>query len=311
MSDLLTLRGLTKYVRNPWTMRRTCILQGVGLTLQEGELFGLIGHNGAGKTTTFKLVLGFLRPSAGTVRFAGRPLDATARRFIGFLPESPYFYDYLTVEEALGFYANLCGLTGAAGRQRRDDLLDQLQLTPKRRAKLRTLSKGTLQRLGVAQAIIARPRLLILYEPMSGLDPAGRHHMRELIRSLQHDGTTVVFSSHILPDAEALCSRVGILARGRLRDVVHLDHDADPAAYLLAVRRVSGETLDVLERLATAPPQNRGDTWHVHLPDPAAVRAAMEAVRDTSATVESLTPVRASLEERFLSYVPNDEELDG
>jgi ABC-2 type transport system ATP-binding protein len=311
MSDLLALHGLTKYVRDHWTMRRTCILDGVDLTLQEGELFGLIGHNGAGKTTTFKLILGFLRPSAGTVRFAGRPLDALARRDIGFLPESPYFYDYLTVEEALGFYANLYGLTGAACRQRRDELLVQLQLAPKRRAKLRTLSKGTLQRLGVAQAIIARPRLLILDEPMSGLDPVGRHHMRELIRSLQQDGTTVVFSSHILPDAEALCSRVGILARGQLRDVVHLDHDADPAAYLLAVRRVSGETLDVLERLAAAPPQNRGDTWHVRLPDSAAVRAAMDAVRGTSATVESLTPVRASLEERFLSYVPDDEGLDG
>ena len=311
MSDLLTLRGLTKHVRDHWTMRRTCILDGVDLTLREGELFGLIGHNGAGKTTTFKLILGFLRPSAGTVRFDGRPLDAVARRHIGFLPESPYFYDYLTVEEALGFYANLYGLTGAACRQRREELLVQLQLTPKRRAKLRTLSKGTLQRLGVAQAIVARPRLLILDEPMSGLDPAGRHHMRELIRSLQGEGTTVVFSSHILPDAEALCSRVGILARGKLRDVVQLDHDADPAAYLLAVRRVSGETLDVLERLAAAPPQNRGDTWHVRLPDSAAVRAAMDAVRGTSATVESLTPVRASLEERFLSYVPDDGGLDG
>jgi ABC-2 type transport system ATP-binding protein len=310
MSDLLALRGLTKYVRDHWTMRRTCMLENVTLSLEEGELFGLIGHNGAGKTTTFKLVLGLLRPSAGTVRFAGRPLDAEARRHIGFLPESPYFYDYLTVEEALGFYANLYGLSGLACRQRRDELLAQLHLEPKRHAKLRTLSKGTLQRLGVAQAIIARPRLLILDEPMSGLDPAGRHHMRELIRSLQGDGTTVLFSSHILPDAEALCSRVGILARGELRDVVRLDHDADPSAYLLAVRRVSGDVLEVLERLAAAPPQNRGDTWHVRLPDSTAVRVAMEAVRGTSASVESLTPVRASLEERFLAYVADEQGLD-
>jgi ABC-2 type transport system ATP-binding protein len=304
MSDLLVLDGLSKDVRDHWTMRRTRILDDVGLSLEEGELFGLIGHNGAGKTTTFKLVLGFLRPSAGRVLFAGRPLDAVARGHIGFLPESPYFYDYLTVEEALGFYANLYGIRGAACRARVAELLDQLHLAPKRRARLRTLSKGTLQRLGVAQAIVARPRLLILDEPMSGLDPAGRHHMRELIRSLQQDGTTVIFSSHILPDAEALCSRVGILAGGQLRDVVRLDHDADPSAYLLAVRRVSSEALDVLERLAAAPPQNRGDTWHVRLPDSAAVRAAMDAVRGTNATVESLTPVRASLEERFLAYVP-------
>jgi len=311
MSDLLELRGLTKHVRDHWTMRRTCILESVDLGIHEGELFGLIGHNGAGKTTTFKLVLGFLRPSAGSVLFAGRPLGTQARRHIGFLPESPYFYDYLTVEEALGFYANLYGLTAAAGRDRCEELLAQLHLASKRRATLRTLSKGTLQRLGVAQAILARPRLLILDEPMSGLDPAGRHHMRELIRSLQQDGTTVLFSSHILPDAEALCSRVGILARGKLRDVVRLDHDADPSAYLLAVRRVSADTLDVLERLAAAPPQNQGDTWQVQLPDSAAVRAAMDALRASSASVESLTPLRASLEERFLAYVSEHEELDG
>ncbi|HWP66665.1 MAG TPA: ABC transporter ATP-binding protein [Candidatus Limnocylindria bacterium] len=311
MTPLLELRGLTKHVRDHWTMRRTCILEDLSLALEEGELFGLIGHNGAGKTTTFKLVLGFLRPSAGSVLFAGRPLDVAARRSIGFLPESPYFYDYLTVEEALGFYANLYGLTGAAGRQRCQELLAELHLEAKRHAKLRTLSKGTLQRLGVAQAIVARPRLLILDEPMSGLDPAGRHHMRELIRTLQQEGTTVVFSSHILPDAEALCSRVGILARGRLRDVVRLDHEADPHAYLLAVRRVSADALEVLERLAAAPPQNRGDTWQVRLPDSAAVRAAMDAVRASSASVESLTPVRASLEERFLAYVSESEVLDG
>ena len=310
MNDLLELQGLTKDVRDHWTMRRTRILENVSLSLAEGELFGLIGHNGAGKTTTFKLVLGFLRPSAGSVLFAGRPLDSQARRHIGFLPESPYFYDYLTVEEALGFYAALYGLAGAVRRDRCEELLAQLQLAPKRHAKLRTLSKGTLQRLGVAQAMLARPRLLILDEPMSGLDPIGRHHMRELIRSLQQDGTTVLFSSHILPDAEALCSRVGILARGKLRDVVRLDHDADPSAYLLAVRRVSADALDVLERLAAAPPQNRGDTWQVQLPDSAAVRAAMDVLRASSASVESLTPVRASLEERFLAYVSELEDLD-
>jgi ABC-2 type transport system ATP-binding protein len=311
MTALLVVDGLGKHVRHHWTMRKTNILADVSFALEEGELFGLIGHNGAGKTTTFKLILGLLRPSAGRIVFAGRPLDAAARRHVGFLPESPYFYDYLTVEEALGFYANLYGLRGAAARTRVEDLLAQLHLAPKRRAKLRTLSKGTLQRLGVAQAIVAQPRLLILDEPMSGLDPAGRHHMRELVRSLQHEGTTVVFSSHILPDAEALCSRVGILARGRLRDVVRLDQEADPSAYLLAVRRVSADTLDVLERLAAAPPVNRGDTWQVRLPDSAAVGAAMEAVRAANASVESLTPVRASLEERFLAHVPDQDGLDG
>lgn len=310
MAAILEVRELTKIVRDPWTMRRTCILDALDVTLDEGELFGLIGHNGAGKTTTFNLLLGFLRPTRGTVRFRGRPLDTAARAAIGFLPEQPYFYDYLTVEETLVFYANLHGLHGAACRARVDELVALVHLEPKRRARLRTLSKGTLQRVGIAQAILNRPRLVILDEPMSGLDPAGRHHMRELIRGLQRDGTTVVFSSHVLPDAEALCSRVGILARGRLRDVVDVRRDVDPSAYLLAVRHVSAETLATLAGIAKAAPVAEGETWRVRLGGRETVHAALDAVRRAQATIESLTPVHASLEERFLAYVKDEGALD-
>jgi ABC-type uncharacterized transport system ATPase subunit len=243
------------------------------------------------------------------VRFAGRPLDAAARGHIGFLPESPYFYDYLTVEEALGFYADLYGLSGGSGRRRCDELLEQLHLASKRHAKLRTLSKGTLQRLGVAQAIIARPRLLILDEPMSGLDPAGRHHMRELIRSLQRDGTTVLFSSHILPDAEALCSRVGILAAASC-DVVQFR--SRRRSFGVSPRRAAGERRRAgrAERLAAVPPQNRGDTWHVRLPDSTAVAPRWRRFA-ARASVESLPPLRASLEERFAYVVMSKGSTNG
>jgi ABC-2 type transport system ATP-binding protein len=189
-------------------------------------------------------------------------------------------------------------------------VIERVHLWHKRRARLRTLSKGTLQRLGIAQAILAHPRLLILDEPMSGLDPAGRAEMRALIRALSTEGTTIVFSSHILPDAEALCTRVGILARGRLCDVVRLDRDADPSAYLLAVRRVSAETLETLERLATTPPRVEGETWRVRLGGPDAVRAALDALHASTATLESLTPVHASLEERFLAHMTDHDRLD-
>jgi ABC-2 type transport system ATP-binding protein len=310
MASLLEVRGLTKDVRHGWTMRRTRILDGLDLAIADGEVFGLIGHNGAGKTTTFKLLLGFLRPTSGDIRFDGRALDTAARAAIGFLPEQPYFYDHLTVEETLGFYAELHGLARADRRQRVDEVLAQVHLEPKRRARLRTLSKGTLQRVGVAQAILNRPRLLILDEPMSGLDPAGRHHMRELIRSLGRAGTTIIFSSHVLPDAEALCDRVGILAHGRLRDVVTMHRDADPAAYLLAVRRVTGDTLAELTRIAATAPIADGDEWRVRLSNPEAVRAALDAVHRARGAVESLTPVRASLEERFLAHVQDDGSLD-
>jgi ABC-2 type transport system ATP-binding protein len=310
VSTILELRDLTKVVRDPWTMRRTCILDGLTLALDEGELFGLVGHNGAGKTTTFKLLLGFLRPTRGEALLRGRPLDASARAAIGFLPEQPYFYDCLTVEETLGFFARLHGLSGTACRRRVDELVALVRLEAKRRARLRTLSKGTLQRLGIAQALLNHPRLLILDEPMSGLDPAGRRHMRELIRGLRDDGTTVIFSSHVLPDAEALCSRVGILAKGRLCDVVRLDQDADPDAWLLAVRRVTGETVATLARVAGAPPVADGDGWRVRLPGAVAVHTALDVVRGARGTIESLTPVHTSLEERFLEHVRDDEGLD-
>jgi ABC-2 type transport system ATP-binding protein len=234
-------------------------LNGLSFAVEEGEIFGIIGHNGAGKTTMFKLLLGLLRPSAGTVTFDGAPLTPDARAAIGFLPEHPYFYDYLTVAESLDFYARLYGMRAAARQQRIAEIVEQVQLGPKLRASLRTLSKGTLQRVGIAQAIMNQPRLVILDEPMSGLDPAGRHHMREIIQSLQHAGTTVIFSSHVLPDAEALCSRVGIIANGRLREIVVLNHARQPEAYVMAVTGVESETLQTLERnrLATAARQRR------------------------------------------------------
>jgi ABC-2 type transport system ATP-binding protein len=310
MSTILAAENLTKYFRHHWTFRRIRALSGLTFGIEEGEIFGVIGHNGAGKTTTFKLLLGLLRPSAGSVTFCGRPLTPGDRAEIGFLPEHPYFYEYLTVEETLDFYSRLYGMSAAARRRRIEEVLEQVQLAPKRRASLRTLSKGTLQRLGIAQAIISRPRLVILDEPMSGLDPAGRHHMRELIRSLERDGSTVIFSSHILPDAEALCDRVGIIAAGRLQDVVTIGRGRSPEAYLLAVAEVDSATLETLERIASRPPEANGSNWVLRLPNPTAVRHALDAVRRDNGIVESLTPVHVSLEERFLACAGNGSSLD-
>lgn len=310
MSIILEAQGLGKDYRDPWTFRRITVLEQLDLQIPQGQLFGLIGHNGAGKTTTLKLIVGLLRPSRGAVRLYGRPLDTATRAAVGFLPEQPYFYDYLTVEETLIFFARLYGLRGARRRDRVAELLHELGLEHKRRAALRTLSKGTLQRVGIAQALLNRPRLLVLDEPMSGLDPAGRHRMRELIRAVCVEGTTVVFSSHVLPDAEALCDRVGILARGRLCDVVEVRGAADATAYLMAVRRVTTETLASLQQMASDPPAADGDTWRIRLPDPEAVRLAVDAVRRGDGMIESLTPVRPSLEERFLRFVAEGSSLD-
>jgi ABC-2 type transport system ATP-binding protein len=311
MNAILELRSLTKYFRHNWTMRRSCALAGLDLTVERGEVLGLIGPNGAGKTTTFKLVLGLLRPSAGRVDFCGQPLTAATRAAIGFLPEQPYFYDYLTVEETLSMFAQLYGIVGAQRRRRVAEVIEHVQLGHKRRAALRSLSKGTLQRVGIAQAILNRPQLLILDEPMSGLDPTGRHFMRELVRDLHRNGATVIFSSHILPDAEALCDRVAILAHGRLREVVPLrGGQSSLQVYQLAVSGVGADTLAALERLAGCEPIRNGNEWRIRLPDSEAVGPALDLVRGATGSVESLTPVHPSLEERFLAHVGDATTLD-
>jgi ABC-2 type transport system ATP-binding protein len=307
---VLELRGLTKDFRHNWTMRLFRALDGLTLSVERGEILGLLGPNGAGKTTTFKCLLGLLRPSAGSVWFDGRPLGVAERAAIGFLPEQPYFYDYLTVTEMLALYASLYGLRGRAARTRVEAVIEQVQLGHKRRNALRSLSKGTLQRVGIAQAILNRPQLLILDEPMSGLDPIGRHAMRELVRSLHAAGTTIIFSSHILPDAEALCDRAAILVGGRLREVIDLRGAAANAVYQLTVRAVGDETLRRLSDLASGQAVQSGEGWRVRLNNSAFVGPAIDLVRGAGGVVESLLPVHASLEERFLAHVGHAPKLD-
>jgi ABC-2 type transport system ATP-binding protein len=307
---ILRVEGLTKHFRNPWTLRRFRVVEGLDFTVAEGEGFGLIGPNGAGKTTTFKILVGLLRPTRGTVTFRGASLGTSTRREIGFLPEQPYFYDHLTVEETLDFYARLHGLPRAERLSRIDEVIEKTQIGAKRRSHLNTLSKGTLQRVGIAQAIINSPRLLILDEPMSGLDPAGRHHMRDLIRSLQQRGTTVVFSSHILPDAEALCDRVGILAGAKLCEVVDLHQGVRIETYEFAVAGVDEETCAQVAKVAGQPPSGDSSNWVFRLPDPVAVSKALDIVWRQGGRVRSLTPIHPSLEERFLAHVGNVCNLD-
>ena len=311
MAPLLEMRALTKYFRHNWTLRKFIALDGLDLEIRRGEIFGLIGPNGAGKTTTFKVMLGLLRPAAGSVQFRGEPLTTAARAAIGFLPEHPYFYDYLTVQETLTLYGQLYGLRGRTLRQRVDEVIERVQLGHKRRAALRSLSKGTLQRVGIAQAILNTPELLILDEPMSGLDPTGRHAMRELVRALHAAGTTVIFSSHILSDAEALCDRVGVLTRGRLREVIDLRAGRAVAQlYQLTVSGIGADTLVALQRLAGAEPLQNGTGWRVRLTGSAAIGPALDVVRAAAGIVESLVPVHASLEERFLAHTGHDAKLD-
>jgi ABC-2 type transport system ATP-binding protein len=207
---------------NFWAKRKA-LLRGVTLHVEPGELFGFLGPNGAGKTTTIKAILGLLRPQAGSVRLFGQPPTVTeVRRRLGFMPERAYFPEHLTSRELLLQHGILAGMSLSQSRRRADAVLELVGMQAAARERLRNLSKGMQQRIGIGQALIAEPELVILDEPMSGLDPVGRHDLRELLIRLKAAGTTVFFSTHILPDVETICDRVAILVQGKVRRIEKL-----------------------------------------------------------------------------------------
>lgn len=245
-TTLLALEGVWKSYRTPFGLGRVEVLRGVTLNVARGETVGFLGPNGAGKTTTLKVILGLMRPDAGTVHLLGRPpTDPRARYAVGFLPEQPYFYDYLTPREILELATSLFDLPFAVARRRVEEAIDLLGLGRVRNTPLRKLSKGWVQRVGLAQALVGEPELVVLDEPMSGLDPIGRREVRELIRSLKQQGRSVLFSSHILSDAELLCDRVAVIVDGRIRYDGQLSQlgTGKPSSIELVVEGISPEAL--------------------------------------------------------------------
>ncbi len=218
MPAAIRIEDLTKdYAIGFWRRRSYRALDRLSLEINSGEVFGFLGPNGAGKTTTLKLLMQLIYPTSGRAEILGRPVgDLAVRQRIGYLPENPSFYDYLTAEELLGYFGELFGYRGHDRRKRVSTLLDRVGLGAERRLQLRKFSKGMIQRVGIAQALLNDPEVIFLDEPMSGLDPLGRRDVRSLILELRDQGRTVFFSSHILADAEALCSRVAVVAGGRL-----------------------------------------------------------------------------------------------
>ncbi len=220
---LLEVKQLSKHFRSHWTLRSIRAVENVEFEVFPDEAFGFLGHNGAGKTTTIKCIVGLLKPNRGQILFEGRTaLLARERSKLGFLPEQPYFYDHLTVQETLEFFGSLYGMKSPHRRSAIASVLEKTGLAAKRFSKVNTLSKGLQQRLGLAQAILNQPRLLILDEPFSGLDPIGRKEVRELLLQLKSEGTTIFMSSHILSDVANICDRVGIMANGQCRSVFAL-----------------------------------------------------------------------------------------
>lgn len=299
----LQIRGLTKEFRLGLRGRRVLVLDRLDLEVEQGEIFGFLGHNGAGKTTTLKLLMGLLVPTAGTALILGRPIeDVAVRQRVGFLPESPYFYEYLTAEEFLTFYGQLFGLGGAPLARKVDELLEMVSMVDARRLPLGKFSKGMLQRIGLAQALINDPQLVLLDEPMSGLDPIGRRDVRDIILRLREDGKTVFFSTHILPDVEMICDRVGILVRGRLRAVgaVHeLVGAASVTSVEVVVEGVAEAGLQEVTRLGGTVVR-RGHQVLIKLEGETGVSALLDVVRRHAGRVVSLVPHKRSLEDLFL-----------
>src|SRR5689334_10250275 len=307
MSSALSTHDLTKdYAVGFWRKRPYRALDRLTLDVAAGEVFGFLGPNGAGKTTTLKLLMQLVYPSSGRAELLGRPLgDIEAKRRIGYLPENPYFYDYLTAEELLIYFAGLFGFSGAERKARAARLLDEVAIGGERRLQLRKFSKGMLQRVGIAQALINDPELVILDEPMSGLDPLGRRDVRQLILRLRDRGCTVFFSSHVLSDAEALCSRVAILAKGRLVKAGRL---SDMLAFsvrgweLVVADLREDVVAEIRPRVSRAVPIG-GGRFELEVPTATPPEKLLTDLTATGARLVSLNPIRETLEDFFIERV--------
>jgi ABC-2 type transport system ATP-binding protein len=213
----VSIQSLTKLFPIPFRRESLVAVRDLSIDVQPGEVYGLLGPNGSGKSTTLKVVLGLVPPTSGSAAIFGRDAgEVASREEVGYLPENPYFYKYLTGEETLRFFGRLCGLSGTELRDRTRELLKMVGLEEARDRRLGGYSKGMLQRIGLAQALVQRPRLVVLDEPTAGVDPAGSREIRDLILDLKGRGITVLLCSHLLAQVQEICDRIGIMARGRL-----------------------------------------------------------------------------------------------
>jgi len=306
LADLaIDVRDLTKTYRTPLARRKVEALRGVTFSVERGHIFGFVGPNGAGKTTAIRTLMGLIRPTSGSARILGHTIPSREARFkVGFLPEAPYFYDYLTVGELLDLAGRLFGLSASVRKQRAGQLIARVGLERAQSQSLKKFSKGMLQRAGLAQALMNDPELVVLDEPMSGLDPIGRKEVRDLIVELRDQGKTVFFSTHILTDVEAITDQVAIIARGQLQ--------AHGTPYELVKRTILG--IDVMIRLpAEGEPgdlttgadrvRRHGDELSLTLPADADVDAWIARAHAAGAKIVQVSPRHETLEDLFLREV--------
>jgi ABC-2 type transport system ATP-binding protein len=293
------------YLVGFWRKRPKLALRPLRLTIEEGEVFGFLGPNGAGKTTTLKLLMGLVFPTAGTARILGMDMDdPRVKSQIGFLPEQPYFYDHLTARELLNYYGQLSAIPSKERSARVEQMLARVGLSDSAGIQLRKFSKGMLQRVGLAQAILHDPKLVFLDEPMSGLDPMGRREVRDLIQQLRQEGKTVFFSTHILSDAESLCDRVAVIHQGELRGVGKVaELTSETQGKVEIVFYANAQKVPAaLTALGAESRFGGGNMVNSVLPE-AQQEAALDVLRREQLKLISLTPVRRSLEEYYIQQL--------
>jgi ABC-2 type transport system ATP-binding protein len=297
------IEGLTKTYRHPWTMKVTRGLENLSLEVGRGEVFGYLGPNGAGKTTTLKILTGLLKPTSGRAWLLGESIETvTSRRRLGFLPEQPYFFDYLTGIEYLEFVARLSGVPGAEASRAAKHWIGRVGLGDRPGLGLRKYSKGMLQRIGLAAALVHDPELIVLDEPMSGLDPFGRRDVRDLILEQRARGVTVLFSSHILPDVEMICDRVAILLNGRLERVATVGELVGGTTGRVEIRCAGEPVLEFPGEWGAlvARTQRPGETVFA-LRDDRRLQDVLGWLLRQQVVVRAVTPQRSTLEELFIA----------
>jgi ABC-2 type transport system ATP-binding protein len=299
----IEILGLTKdYPVGFWRPKMRRSLDNLSFEVLDGEVFGFLGPNGAGKTTTMKLLMGLIFPTRGTARVRGRSIDDIKMRAeIGYLPEQPYFYDYLTARELLDYYARFSNYSASERRERVGKNLERVGLGAAGDVQLRKFSKGMLQRVGIAQAILHDPPVVILDEPMSGLDPVGRREVRDIILDLRTQGRTVFFSTHILSDAEMLCDRVAVLASGKLQGVGAPREIVTMQAQAMEILIEAREGCALPAALA-GQSTRIGPRTRITVPEQQ-LYSVLEQLRDCEARILSVSPVHPTLEDYFFKLV--------
>jgi ABC-2 type transport system ATP-binding protein len=299
---VLEVENLRKEFLRGFLRKRTVAVDGISFAVEPGEVFGFLGPNGAGKTTTMKMLMGLIHPSGGKATILGAAVgDIAAKRRIGYLPENPYFYDYLSATEFLHMVGQLYGLDRAERSKRTDALLDRVGLGMAKTRAMRSYSKGMLQRVGLAQALIGDPDLVVLDEPMSGLDPIGRREVRELILDLRDRGKTVFFSTHILADANLMCDRVAIIVKGKIRDVGPLGALLSPKIERVEVLWQGPEPVREQLEAEFAGDHQQSSEGHVYVAtEQDVVDRFLAAVLAAGGSITQVSPQRETLEQLFV-----------